>query len=80
MGVVLPNGKFVTASATSNPDLFWALRGGGGSTSLAIPIHRSMLTWFRHFWRSNIFGRQGVSQDSSHHDDFQLLNESYSER
>ncbi|MCV7079303.1 FAD-dependent oxidoreductase [Mycobacterium szulgai] len=28
--VVLPNGQAVTASASSNPDLFWALRGGGG--------------------------------------------------
>ena len=32
MEVVLPNGQFVTASNSSNPDLFWALRGGGGST------------------------------------------------
>ncbi|KAF4632911.1 hypothetical protein G7Y89_g5206 [Cudoniella acicularis] len=32
MEVVLPNGKFVEASATTNSDLFWALRGGGGST------------------------------------------------
>ncbi|KAM7201741.1 FAD-binding domain containing protein [Naviculisporaceae sp. PSN 640] len=30
--VVLPSGEFVTASADSNPDLYWALRGGGGST------------------------------------------------
>ncbi|KAB5517379.1 hypothetical protein GE09DRAFT_1045451 [Coniochaeta sp. 2T2.1] len=30
--VVLPNGKFVTASEDSYPDLYWALRGGGGST------------------------------------------------
>ncbi len=32
MEVVLPSGQFVTASNSSNPDLFWALRGGGGST------------------------------------------------
>jgi FAD/FMN-containing dehydrogenase len=28
--VVVPGGQAVTASANSNPDLFWALRGGGG--------------------------------------------------
>ncbi|KAK4121682.1 hypothetical protein N657DRAFT_657710 [Parathielavia appendiculata] len=32
MEVVLPNGRFVTASQDSYPDLYWALRGGGGST------------------------------------------------
>ncbi|KAK0656943.1 isoamyl alcohol oxidase-like protein [Cercophora newfieldiana] len=32
MDVVLPNGRFVTATEDSNADLFWALRGGGGST------------------------------------------------
>ncbi len=29
--VILANGAFVTASADENPDLFWAIRGGGGN-------------------------------------------------
>ena len=30
--ILTASGDFVTANAASNPDLFWALKGGGGST------------------------------------------------
>lgn len=47
--VVTADGKFVTANSTSNPDLFWAMRGGGGSTfgvatSVTVKAHPDMPT------------------------------------
>lgn len=30
--VILPNGRFVTADKDNHPDIFWAMRRGGGST------------------------------------------------
>ena len=42
--VVTANGRFITASADNHPDLYWALRGGGGGTfgvvtSIIIRVH-----------------------------------------
>ncbi|KAI1637124.1 FAD binding domain-containing protein [Biscogniauxia mediterranea] len=45
--VVTGTGEFVTASATQNSDLFWALRGGGGGTygvvvSMTVKAHEEI--------------------------------------
>ena len=41
--VVLASGEFVQTSVTQHPDLFWALRGGGGNfgvvTSFEYQLH-----------------------------------------
>jgi FAD/FMN-containing dehydrogenase len=53
--LVLADGRFVTASAKENPDLFWAIRGGGGNfgvvTSFLFQAHPvSMIYGGPIFW------------------------------
>jgi hypothetical protein len=44
MSVVIPSGEIVTASACQNSDLFWGLRGGGGST-LGVVLSFTTMAW-----------------------------------
>ncbi len=61
--VVLADGSFVTASKTQNPDLFWALRGGGGNfgvvTSFLFQAHPANMVYAGPiFWDAKLHGRQ----------------------
>lgn len=46
--IVTPDGRFVTVSETHNPDLFWAIRGGGAATwgvvmSMTVKAHPKLI-------------------------------------
>jgi FAD binding domain len=44
MNVVIPSGDIVTANTCQNSNLFWALRGGGGST-LGVVLNFTTMAW-----------------------------------
>jgi hypothetical protein len=61
--LVLADGSFVTASTENNPDLFWALRGGGGNfgvvTSFLFRAHPVGMVYAGPiFWDAAKHGRQ----------------------
>lgn len=61
--VVLADGSFVTASKTQNPDLFWALRGGGGNfgvvTSFLFQAHPVKTVYAGPiFWDAAKYGKE----------------------
>jgi FAD/FMN-containing dehydrogenase len=56
-GIVTADGRLLTVSAHEHPDLYWALRGGGGGnfgvvTSFTFRVHRvpSTVAWFILGW------------------------------
>jgi hypothetical protein len=60
--VVLADGRFVTASKDQHPDLFWALRGGGGNfgvvTSFLFQAHPVSTVYAGPiFWEAAPYGR-----------------------
>ena len=61
--MVLADGSFITASATQHPDLFWAIRGGGGNfgviTSFLFKAHPAKTVYAGPiFWDAAQHGKQ----------------------
>jgi len=52
---VTENGEVVTADAVSNPDLFWALRGGGGGMAVVTSIEIELLPMSEVFAGASFF-------------------------
>jgi hypothetical protein len=58
--IVLANGDVINASATENPEVFWAVRGaGGGNFGIHTQFVMQMfpvttVTWFRIQWRTEL--------------------------
>ena len=62
--VVTADGKIRIANACTNPDLFWALKGGGGGTFGAVSRVTLALHDLPEFWGGAIFRVKAASDDS----------------
>jgi ribonuclease T2 len=62
VNIIIANGTLVTANAKQNTDLYWALRGGGGSTwgvitSITVRAHKipdGGFTMFNYVWTGSM--------------------------
>lgn len=67
--IVLANGEVITASATENPEVFWAVRGSGGGnfgihTQFVVKMFPvTNVTWFRIRWKTELERVFDVFQD-----------------
>jgi len=67
--IVLANGEVITASATENPEVFWAVRGSGGGnfgihTQFVVKMFPvTNVTWFKIQWTSELERIFDVFQD-----------------
>jgi FAD/FMN-containing dehydrogenase len=68
--IVTADGRYVTANPQTNQDLFFAMRGGGGSM-FYLPEIRKMLT-DRHLRNHHVCRRQGAPPDQSDYCELQL--------
>jgi len=62
--VVTADGKVRVANACTNPDLFWALKGGGGGTFGAVSKVTLRVRELPEFWGAAIFTVKAVSDEA----------------
>ncbi|MGW5668114.1 FAD-binding oxidoreductase [Micromonospora sp. NPDC003776] len=60
--VVTADGRLVTADADHNPDLFWALRGGGGSYGVVTALEFRLYPVSRVYAGAVTFGRERAAE------------------